>query len=184
MVPRTIQHCRCLYRLMGSAGLNGWRGFVSNLRFSFRVVFAIPLSCANVCSADLNFLDLLDLQRHQTNSFSEGFLDDKQQTRTLPCIRTHRRNCRDIGGGPNAAPYPTVQSFISARRRKFARLSRPPERSCRRSQVGWRLGLTDTILSQLAALKTAPINALKQRWRDLFEAEALRPRCHCAAVRF
>jgi hypothetical protein len=31
--------------------------------------------------------------------------------------------------------------------------------------------LTDTVLAQLAALKTAPIGALKQRWRDLFESE-------------
>ena len=31
--------------------------------------------------------------------------------------------------------------------------------------------MTDTILAQLAAMKTAPIGALKQRWRDLFETE-------------
>ena len=31
--------------------------------------------------------------------------------------------------------------------------------------------MTDTVLAQLAALKTAPIGALKQKWRDLFEAE-------------
>jgi hypothetical protein len=31
--------------------------------------------------------------------------------------------------------------------------------------------LTDTVLAQLAALKTAPIGALKQKWRDLFETE-------------
>ena len=31
--------------------------------------------------------------------------------------------------------------------------------------------MTDTILAQLAALKTAPIGVLKQRWRDLFESE-------------
>ncbi len=29
--------------------------------------------------------------------------------------------------------------------------------------------MTDTVLAQLAALKTAPIGVLKQRWRDLFE---------------
>ena len=34
-----------------------------------------------------------------------------------------------------------------------------------------RLGLTDTVLAQLAALKAAPIGALKQQWRDLFETE-------------
>lgn len=31
--------------------------------------------------------------------------------------------------------------------------------------------MTDTVLAQLAALKTAPIGALKQKWRDLFESE-------------
>jgi len=31
--------------------------------------------------------------------------------------------------------------------------------------------LTNTVLAQLAALKTAPIAALKQKWRDLFERE-------------
>jgi hypothetical protein len=31
--------------------------------------------------------------------------------------------------------------------------------------------LTDTVLAQLAALKIAPIGALKQKWRDLFETE-------------
>ena len=31
--------------------------------------------------------------------------------------------------------------------------------------------MTDTVLAQLAALKTAPIGALKQKWRDLFETE-------------
>jgi hypothetical protein len=31
--------------------------------------------------------------------------------------------------------------------------------------------LTDTVLAQLAALKTAPIGVLKQKWRDLYESE-------------
>ena len=31
--------------------------------------------------------------------------------------------------------------------------------------------MSDTVLAQLAALKTAPIGALKQKWRDLFESE-------------
>ena len=31
--------------------------------------------------------------------------------------------------------------------------------------------MTNTVLAQLAALKTAPIAALKQKWRDLFERE-------------
>jgi len=31
--------------------------------------------------------------------------------------------------------------------------------------------LTDTVLAQVAALKTAPIGALKQKWRDVFESE-------------
>ena len=31
--------------------------------------------------------------------------------------------------------------------------------------------MTDTVLAQLAALKTMPIAALKQRWRDLFGKE-------------
>ena len=31
--------------------------------------------------------------------------------------------------------------------------------------------MADTVLAQLAALKTAPIGALKQKWRDLFERE-------------
>ena len=31
--------------------------------------------------------------------------------------------------------------------------------------------MTDTVLAQLTALKTAPIGALKQQWRDLFENE-------------
>jgi hypothetical protein len=31
--------------------------------------------------------------------------------------------------------------------------------------------MADTVLAQLAALKTAPIGALKQKWRDLFEKE-------------
>ncbi|MGE0627599.1 MAG: DUF2924 domain-containing protein [Hyphomicrobiaceae bacterium] len=31
--------------------------------------------------------------------------------------------------------------------------------------------MTDTVLAQLAALKTAPIGVLKQKWRDLFESE-------------
>jgi hypothetical protein len=33
------------------------------------------------------------------------------------------------------------------------------------------LEVTDTVLAQLAALKVAPIAALKQKWRDLFETE-------------
>jgi len=31
--------------------------------------------------------------------------------------------------------------------------------------------MADTVLAQLTALKTAPIGALKQKWRDLFERE-------------
>ena len=31
--------------------------------------------------------------------------------------------------------------------------------------------MADTVLAQVAALKTAPIAALKQKWRDLFERE-------------
>ena len=31
---------------------------------------------------------------------------------------------------------------------------------------------TDTVLAQLAALKTSPTPALKQKWRDLFDTEA------------
>ena len=31
--------------------------------------------------------------------------------------------------------------------------------------------MTDTVLAQLAALKTAPFSDLKQKWRDLFAAE-------------
>jgi hypothetical protein len=31
--------------------------------------------------------------------------------------------------------------------------------------------MADTVLAQLAGLKTAPIGALKQKWRDLFERE-------------
>jgi hypothetical protein len=31
--------------------------------------------------------------------------------------------------------------------------------------------MADTVLAQLAALKTAPIRALKEKWRDLFERE-------------
>ena len=31
--------------------------------------------------------------------------------------------------------------------------------------------MTETVLAQLAALKTAPIMTLKQRWRDLFQTE-------------
>lgn len=31
--------------------------------------------------------------------------------------------------------------------------------------------MTDTVLARLATLKTAPIPALKQQWRDLFETE-------------
>ena len=34
--------------------------------------------------------------------------------------------------------------------------------------------MTDTVLAQLAALKTVPIGALKQKWRDLFETETNR----------
>ena len=32
--------------------------------------------------------------------------------------------------------------------------------------------MTDTVLAQLAALKAAPILALKQKWRELFDTEA------------
>src|SRR6185436_7403195 len=32
-------------------------------------------------------------------------------------------------------------------------------------------GMADTVLAQLTALKAAPIAALKQKWRDLFETE-------------
>ncbi len=31
--------------------------------------------------------------------------------------------------------------------------------------------MTDTVLARVAALKTAPIQGLKQQWRDLFETE-------------
>src|SRR3954462_13849413 len=31
--------------------------------------------------------------------------------------------------------------------------------------------MTDPLLAQLAALKTAPVAGLKQRWRDLFDRE-------------
>ena len=31
--------------------------------------------------------------------------------------------------------------------------------------------MADTVLAQLAALKSAPVGALKQRWRDLFQTE-------------
>ena len=64
----------------------------------------------------------------------------------------------------------TVQSFICRLRREFARLSRPPERSCRPRFSGGR-GMTDTVLARVAALKAQPIANLKQQWRDLFETE-------------
>src|SRR6476661_10374751 len=80
-----------------------------------------------------------------------------------------RRGRRDPGARPNAAEVATVQSFICRLRRKFARLCRRPERSCQRPQG--RLGLTDTVLTRVAALKTLPIPQLKQQWRDLFESE-------------
>ena len=32
--------------------------------------------------------------------------------------------------------------------------------------------MTDTVLAQLAALKTAPVADLKQKWRDLFDRRA------------
>src|SRR4051812_4602159 len=31
--------------------------------------------------------------------------------------------------------------------------------------------MADTVLAQLAALKSAPVGTLKQRWRDLFQTE-------------
>jgi hypothetical protein len=31
--------------------------------------------------------------------------------------------------------------------------------------------MIDTVLARVAALKTAPIQGLKQQWRDLFETE-------------
>ena len=31
--------------------------------------------------------------------------------------------------------------------------------------------MNDSVVAQLAALKTAPIGALKQKWRDLFDRE-------------
>jgi hypothetical protein len=31
--------------------------------------------------------------------------------------------------------------------------------------------MTDTVIAQLAALKTAPVVQLKQQWLDLFESE-------------
>ena len=31
--------------------------------------------------------------------------------------------------------------------------------------------MTDTVLAQLAALKTAPIGVLKDKWRELFDGE-------------
>jgi hypothetical protein len=39
------------------------------------------------------------------------------------------------------------------------------------SRHAWRLKLTDTVVAQMTALKAAPIAALKQKWRDLFETE-------------
>ena len=32
--------------------------------------------------------------------------------------------------------------------------------------------MADTVLAQLAALKSAPVGDLKQKWRDLFDARA------------
>jgi hypothetical protein len=44
--------------------------------------------------------------------------------------RTARRDRRDSGDRPHPPPRPQVQSFISRRRRKFARLLARPTRSC------------------------------------------------------
>ena len=54
---------------------------------------------------------------------------------------------------------------------KVRSTSRPTRAVIRRPQTGERR-MTDTVLAQLAALKTAPIGALKQKWRDLFETRA------------
>src|SRR3972149_5623104 len=53
----------------------------------------------------------------------------------------------------------------------ISRLSRPPERPCQCPQDSWRLGLTDSVLTRVAALKALPIPALKQQWRELFDTE-------------
>ena len=50
------------------------------------------------------------------------------------------------------------------------RLSRPTRAVIPQPKTG-ECRMTDTVLAQLAALKTAPIGALKQKWRDLFESE-------------
>ena len=62
--------------------------------------------------------------------------EQRSKSRPHDCRRAARRGRRDPGGRPHASPGPTVQSFICRLRRKFARLSRPPERSCQRPQDG------------------------------------------------
>ena len=47
----------------------------------------------------------------------------------------------------------------------------PPGRAVMPTPTRAENGMTDTVLAQLAALKTAPIAGLKQKWRDLFDTE-------------
>ena len=66
---------------------------------------------------------------------------------------------------------PTVKSFICATAERV-RSTVPATRAVMPTvSRRWRPGVTDTVLAQLAALKTAPIGDLKQKWRDLFDSE-------------
>src|SRR5262249_14709886 len=62
-----------------------------------------------------------------------------------------------------------VKSRLSAE--KVRSTSCPPRAVIRPEKAG-ELRMTDTVLAQLAALKTAPVADLKQKWRDLFDREA------------
>ena len=80
------------------------------------------------------------------------------------------RNRRNPGGRPPAPESPTVNSFISRRRRKFARLSRPP-RAVIRLRLSGEIRMTDTVLAQLAALKS---RASRRSQAEM--ARSIRPR--------
>ena len=87
------------------------------------------------------------------------------------CRRAARRNRRDPGGRPHASSGPTVQSIICATSEKVRSTVSPTRAVMPTPSNSEEARMTDTVLARLAALKTLPIPALKQQWRDLFETE-------------
>ena len=138
------------------------------------VEYASLISSSNGFAPYLISLFLSRDRDHRGSSMATR--DERTRSRSHDRGRTVGRAGRILAAGLMRLQARKSSPLSADLRRKFARLYRPPERSCRPPDLG-ESGMTDTVLARLAALKTTPIAgaeaAMARPLRD--RAAALQP---------